>query len=173
MIVFDTDILSMFAKIDAVGLLRRLFGKKAVITPKIRDEISVPLEYGYSFPQKVISTIKTVPLSKQALEEYIRLQGNLSLGKGELEAIAYCKTEKCAFATNDIKAREFAKSGGVSVISLQAILRALWKKKISSKKEIKQILERIKDADNLSVSREIEEKIFFSEKNKCSEVSNL
>ena len=160
MIVFDTDILSMFAKIDAIDLLKQLFGKTAVITPKIRDEISVPLEYGYSFPLKVISAIKTVPLSNLSLEEYIRLQGNLSLGKGELEAIAYCKTEKCAFATNDIKAREIAKKEGVSVISLQAILKALWKKKIRSKKEIKQILERIKEADNLVVSREVKKEIF-------------
>lgn len=88
MIIFDTDILSMFAKIDAVDLLKQLFGEKAAITPKIRDEISVPLEYGYTFPLKVISSIKTVPLSNQALEEYIKLQGNFSLGKGELEAIA-------------------------------------------------------------------------------------
>jgi len=160
MIVFDTDILSMFAKIDAVDLLKQLFGKRGVITPKIRDEISVSLEYGYNFPLKVISTLKTVPLNDQALEEYIRMHGNLSLGKGELEAIAYCKTGKCAFATNDIKAREFAKSEGVFVISLQAILRALWKKKISSKKEIKRILERIKEADNLTVSREVEKEIF-------------
>ena len=120
MIVFDTDVLSMFAKIDAVDLLKQLFGKRGVITPKIRDEISVPLEYGYSFPLKVMSTLKTVPLNDQALEEYIRLQGNSSLGKGELEAIAYCKTEKCAFATNDIKAREFAKSEGVFVICRQS-----------------------------------------------------
>jgi predicted nucleic acid-binding protein len=45
MVIFDTDILSMFAKIDAIYLLKRLFGEKALITPKIRDEISVPLEY--------------------------------------------------------------------------------------------------------------------------------
>jgi len=44
---------------------------------------------------------------------------------------------------------------------LQAILRALWKKKISSKKEIKQIFERIKEADNLAVSREVEKEIFY------------
>ncbi len=48
MIVFDTDVLSMFAKIDAIDLLKQLFGKRGVITPKIRDEISVPMEYGYS-----------------------------------------------------------------------------------------------------------------------------
>ena len=160
MIVFDTDILSMFAKIDAVDLLKRLFDEKAVITPKIRDEISVPMEYGYTFPLKVILTIKTVPLSNQALEEYERFRENLSLGKGELESIAYCKIERGIFATNDIKAREFAKSEGVSVISLQAILKALWKKKIKSKDEIKQILERIKEADNLAVSRKVEREIF-------------
>jgi len=99
MIVFDTDILSMFAKIDAIDLLKRLFGKRAVMTPKI-------------------------------------------------------------FATNDIKAREFAKREGVAVISLQAILKALWKKKIKSKAEIKQILEGIKDVDNLAVSRKVEREIF-------------
>ncbi|MEW6378884.1 MAG: hypothetical protein AB1611_04680 [bacterium] len=120
----------------------------------------MPLEYGYIFPLKVISSIKTVPLSNHALEEYIKLEGNFSLGKGELEAIAYCKTERCLFATNDIRAREFAKSEGISVISLQAIIKALWKKKISSKKGARQILERIKEADNLAISREVEREIF-------------
>ena len=64
------------------------------------------------------------------------------------------------FATNDIKAREFAKREGVSVISLQAILKAFWKKKIKSKEEVKQILEGIKDRDNLAVSREVVKEIF-------------
>jgi len=160
MIVFDTDILSMFAKIDAVNLLLNLFGDKAVITPKIMDEISVPLEYGYSFPLKVISTIKTVHLSNHALEEYAKLQKNFNLGRGELEAIAYCKSEKCMFATNDIKESEFAKSDGVPVISLQAIIKALWEKKISSKKEAVHILERIMAADNLVIKKEVERGIF-------------
>jgi predicted nucleic acid-binding protein len=159
-IVFDTDILSMFAKIDEVYLLKQLFGDKAVMTPKVRDEISAPLEYGYTFPLEVLSAIKTVPLSKEAIEEYVRFQGKLNLGKGELEAIAYCKTGKSIFATNDERAREFAKSEGIQVFSLQAILKALWKKKLKSKGEIKQILERIKTADNLTVSKEIEKGIF-------------
>jgi len=76
---------------------------------------SVPLEYGYGFPLKVFEAIKTVPLNDQALKKYIKLQGNSSLAKGELEAIAYCQTTNCVFATNDMKAREFAKSVGVSV----------------------------------------------------------
>jgi predicted nucleic acid-binding protein len=160
MIVFDTDILSMFAKIDAIHLLKQLFGKKVVMTPKVRDEISAPLEYGYTFPFKALSAIKTIPLTAEALSEYARLQENLSLGRGELEAIAYCKVKKCALATNDAKAREFAEMEGISVISLQAILKALWKKGLKSKGEVRQILERIKEADNLGVSKEVEKEIF-------------
>jgi hypothetical protein len=40
------------------------------------------------------------------------------------------------------------------------ILKALWKKKLKSKGEVKQILERIKTADNLAMSKEIERGIF-------------
>ena len=34
-----TPVLSMFAKADAIDLLKLLFGVKAIMTPKIRDEI--------------------------------------------------------------------------------------------------------------------------------------
>ncbi|NLY05132.1 MAG: hypothetical protein GXZ17_03270 [Candidatus Atribacteria bacterium] len=150
----------MFAKVDEIGTLSHLFDEKIAVTPKIRDEISAPLEYGYSFPLKVLSRVKTVPLSKEALEEYERFQHNFTLGKGELEAIAYCKKEGAVFATNDIKAREFAKREGVFVISLQAILKTLWKKNIKSKEEVREMLAKIKEADNLAVSREAERDIF-------------
>lgn len=58
------------------------------------------------------------------------------------------------------RAREFAKSESIQVFSLQAILKALWKKKLKNKGEVKQILERIKTADNLAMSKEIERGIF-------------
>ena len=150
----------MFAKINGVDLLILLFQEKMAITPKVRDEILAPLVYGYTFPLEVIPKIRTVPLGIEALEEFARFQENVALGRGELEAIAFCKAEKCIFATNDIRAREFAKVVGVSVISLQAILKALWKKELKTKKEVREILERIKEADNLVVSRKVEEEIF-------------
>jgi len=81
MIVFDMDILSMFAKIDAVDLLKRLFGEKAVMTSKIRDEISVPLEYGFSTKSDLDdkdSAFKQCSIGK----EYGRFRENLRLGKG-------------------------------------------------------------------------------------------
>jgi predicted nucleic acid-binding protein len=150
----------MFAKIDSIYLLTLLFEEKAVMTPRIRDEILAPLTYGYTFPLAVISTIKTMPLPLEALEEYVRLQANTTLGRGELEAIAYCKIEGCAFVTNDLSARKYAEAEKVSVISLQALLKALWKKNLKKKKEVREILERIKEADNLFVDKELEDEIF-------------
>jgi hypothetical protein len=43
---------------------------------------------------------------------------------------------------------------------LQAILKALWKKKIRGKEEVRRLLERIKEADNLIVSKEVQKTIF-------------
>lgn len=154
--VIDADILSMFAKIDFVDLLKKLFGD-VVMTPKIRDEVFVPVEYGYTFPLRV--HLKTAPLTERALEIYTGFR-NLKLGKGELEAIAYCKAEGGVFVTNDAKARKFAKDAGVTVISLQALMKALWKKGIKIKEEVKQLLERIRKADNLVVPDEVEKSIF-------------
>ena len=116
--------------------------------------------YGYEFSYRVISSIRTVQLSEQALEEFRRLQENLNLGKGELEAIAYCKKENALFATNDIKARKVAKIEGVSVISLQAILKAIWKKGIRNKKEVRELINKLREVDNLELNREVEKRIF-------------
>jgi hypothetical protein len=108
----------------------------------------------------VISKIKTVPLTHKALEEYIQFLENITLGRGELEAIAYCKAENCIFVTNDIKARELAKAEGITVISFQALLKLLWKEKLKTKKEVRGILERIKEAENLLISKKTEKEIF-------------
>jgi len=154
--VIDTDILSMFAKIDTLDILKELF-EDVVMTPKIRDEVFVPLDYGYTFPLRI--HLETVPLTKRALEIYESFRDQ-NLGKGELEAIAYCKAEGGVFITNDAKAREYAKSAGVTVISLQALLKALWKKGLKSNEEVKQLLEMIRKTDNLTVSNEVERSIF-------------
>lgn len=98
----------MFAKIDSIDILTELFTNKVVLTPKIHDELSVPLEYGYAYPHNVFIKIRTIPLSDEVIEEYEKLQ-KLNLGKGELEAIAFCKTRKCIFVTNDKKQEKLRK----------------------------------------------------------------
>lgn len=109
----------------------------------------------------MLSRIPVVPISRSIAEESVRLQTRTgSLGRGEREAIAFCQVEGAKFATNDSVARRFAQAQGVEVISLQALLRGLWVTGICSRTEVKALLEQIKNADNLTVSEEVENEIF-------------
>jgi len=161
-LILDTDILSMFAKADAISVLKALFGEmNLAITPGIEEEISIPLDYGYKFPSRALLEVKIIPITEEALLEYNRLlKGVRSLGKGELEAIATCRVNGYIFATNDFVARKFAKTEGVHVVSLQSIMRALWKSEIKTKEEVKKLLNKIEKSDNLTISKKIEKEIF-------------
>lgn len=161
-VVVDTDILSMFAKVDAVGALENLLGRERMaMTPAIRDEIAAPLQYGYAFPRRVLGRVPVAFLTEQAQQEYEQLWSvGSSLGKGEQEAIAFCKAEEALFATNDHAARDYAQGHGVKVISLQALLREMWVSGLYSKVQVRELLERIKVADYLTVPLEVESEIF-------------
>jgi predicted nucleic acid-binding protein len=162
LLIVDTDILSMFAKADAVSVLVELIGQERIgMTPAIAEELGIPLQYGYDFPQKVFSTVRVVPLGSGVAEELIRLQAwATTLGKGEREAIAFCKAEGALFASNDAKARSSAQAEGVQVISLPALLRSLWVSGLKPKEEVRALLKRIQQADRLLVSKEVELEIF-------------
>jgi hypothetical protein len=61
----------MFAKVDAVDALENLLGRECmVMTPAIRDEIAVPLQYGYTFSRKVPGQISVASLTDQVQQRY-------------------------------------------------------------------------------------------------------
>lgn len=161
-VVVDTDILSMFAKVDAVDVLESLLEKKRmVMTSAIRNEIAAPLQYGYTFPRRVLGRVPVASLSEQVQQEYEQLwSAGSPLGKGELEAIAFCKTEGALFATNDHAARDYAQGQGVKALSLQTLLREMWLSGMRNKAQVRELLERIKVADYLTVPLEVEAEIF-------------
>lgn len=161
MVVVDTDILSMFAKADAIKVLQELLGKDQIgITPAIADELSIPLQYGYTFPIQIFSQIPVVSMNTLVTEELARLRLNTTLGRGEKEAIAFCKMETAKFATNDRLAQQFAQNYGVSIISLQAILRGLWASGMMTTVEVWELLEQIRQTDHLEVSAQVINEIF-------------
>src|SRR5262249_12349011 len=152
----------MFAKVGAMHMLGAFFGQGCIVmTSAIHDEITTPLQYGYTYPTEVLTQVPVAPLTEQIWREYERLWAlRPSLGKGELQAIAFCKAEGALFATNDRVARGFARDQGIQVLSLQALLRGLWISGVRSKDEVRVLLERIKAADALEVPPEVEEEIF-------------
>lgn len=131
-IVFDTDILSMFAKAKALDILLSLLPNfKFCITPRIKEELSAPLQYGYSFPQQIFDKFEVVIPTEDEHLEYENLETLYPfLGRGELEAISIAKIRKCIFATNDSRAFEIALEQKIDAVNIHTILKGLLKKEI-------------------------------------------
>jgi predicted nucleic acid-binding protein len=65
-IIFDTDIVSTFAKVEKIKVLKQLFHKNSVfITPKIHEELTTPLNFGYKFPLDIFKNFEVVYPSKK------------------------------------------------------------------------------------------------------------
>ncbi|MBE0426222.1 MAG: hypothetical protein IBX72_06210 [Nitrospirae bacterium] len=149
-IIFDTDIVSMFAKANSLDILFVLLsGSKLFITPKIKDELSIPLEYGYSFPEDIFKKFGVIIPDIDDYTEYERLKALYPyLGKGELEALAIAKKKGCILAVNDQKAFEVSLKEGITSINIHTMLKALLKKKILNKEEISVLINKLEKSDN-------------------------
>jgi len=148
MAIFDTDILSTFAKINRLDLIKRLFGM-ICITPMIKEELLAPLEYGYKFPLQILSDSTVIIPREGELSLYSNFR--TKLGKGEAEAISIARTRKLSFATNDKIAQEIAKENGVNTISIQAILKALLEKHFLSHVEFFELIKDMELKDGLII----------------------
>lgn len=98
--LIDTDILSIFAKTDALPILCRLFQwQRLPVTPAVLDEILVPLDYGYDFPRQILARAETVSMVPDEAKDYeaLRLQGKLSAADAEM--IAICKRRGWVYVT--------------------------------------------------------------------------
>jgi len=159
-VVVDTDLASAFAKANHLDLILKLFRKKEpVITPEIYKELFVPVTYGYSFPHLIFKNLKVIyPTEKEAIEFQQMLLKNPKLGKGELEAIALCKSRGYAYAAIDRRALKFAESMNIVVFPIDVILRLLWVENIISKSEVRELIELLEEKDKLKIVAS--EKIF-------------
>lgn len=153
MVIFDADIISMFTKAGVIDVLMKTLSKfRLCITPRIKDEISMPLHFGYSYPQIIFDKVELIFPTEEESSLYETYQKtNQSLGKGELEAISLAKLRKCMFATNDRKALEFAVTEGITVINVHTILKAMLKKKIVNVSAMQALIERIEETDNTRI----------------------
>ena len=63
--IADADISSAFAKVNCLDLLVRLFeNMEVVITSEIYQELLVPLNYGFRFPNRIFATFDVIYLEE-------------------------------------------------------------------------------------------------------------
>jgi len=157
MIILDTDFASVLAKAEIIGLIKKLFSGKhdIIITPKVYEELKVPKEYGYSYPDKIFKNIDVLTVDSQEQEQYMELLStNPALGRGELESIAVCINRSAIFATLDDKAKQFAKDRGIHVLHIHTVLKMLLKTGLCSESDIMGIVKKIEKTDKRIIKLE-------------------
>ncbi|CAD6491654.1 MAG: hypothetical protein FFODKBPE_00195 [Candidatus Argoarchaeum ethanivorans] len=153
-IILDTDVASVFAKIKRLELIKRLFSKhRIVIIPEIYEELAISLDYGYTFPLDIFGYFEVLYPSEEENKEYQRLLiEKRRLGKGELGAISICKHRRgYVFSSIDSAALRFAEENDVETIWLHSILRSLWESGLQSEGEVREIITEIEKKDNTMI----------------------
>lgn len=157
MIILDTDIASAFAKASSFEALVDLLGSRheVCITPKIYEELQVPLAFGYDFPQRIFARVKVLDLSAEEQNDYRAMLGKFPIvGRGELEAIVVCQHRGGIFSSLDSQALRVAAEQGLTLLPLGAILLEFLERRLYSKAELRAMVERINQADNRQIDFE-------------------
>ncbi len=155
MLILDTDIASAFAKSGHFDAMVKLFGSIG-ITPGVYEELSVPLEYGYEYPEEIFEKAKLVTISDEEQREYLRLKRGLArIGKGERESIIVCLKRGYLFSSFDKRAIMVAKDIGVEVVTAGVIFEGLMVKDIATKEEVLKIAIDIEISDNRVLGLEL------------------
>ncbi len=146
--VFDTNIVSTFAKVNKLELLAKLFGKEEMLIPKgvVNDLVNSNLELS------VIINSNVFRVTELANEEHILVRDYSdikSLGQGELECIAICKNRDNIFITNDYRAIKFAESLSIKVIDLKTLLISL--REILNTEELRKLMIDIETKDKVLI----------------------
>jgi predicted nucleic acid-binding protein len=148
-VVIDTDILSTFCKIGKLELLARLFHKSTIIVcPAVHKEITRAESGGrlHYLPPPSFSRV-TLTHAEQKMARGI--WDKKRLGRGDCECIAVAQQRKCVLLTNDRRAQRAAGSLSISYMSLQLVLRELYVTGISSRIQIRELINQIETKDNV------------------------
>lgn len=153
MILLDNDILSTFAKVKRLDLLRTLFREEAFyITSGVLEEIQASLADGYSYPQYVLEEIATgkikiLYLNERELGEMRELPE--TFGLGEKESVAVCNYRKASLLSNEKRVNAFCQAQGIISFRLPEILRALWEEGVFTKDKVRSLMKEIEEKDRL------------------------
>jgi predicted nucleic acid-binding protein len=119
-VIANTTVISNFASISQLDLLRQLYGQLYIST-EVYEEIRVGLDEGYQFYAGIEHLVHPfaeggwIRLTSPAHEEELRLLGELPgrLQQGEASSIAIAKHRGWTLLTDDQAARREAKRLGI------------------------------------------------------------
>jgi predicted nucleic acid-binding protein len=157
-------VVSSLAAGDAVHLLSRLFFHSTpCIPPAVYQELQAGLDRGKAYLEPVLQAIATneiqvLPLSDPAQRLIQTLPQ--TLGTGEREAIVLAQTQRAALLSNDKRAIRYCQEQGIRAIDLPNLLRLLWTRRIISPSEVDQLITKMEQVENLTLTQSQRSNIF-------------
>ena len=151
MIFVDTDVLSIFAKIERLPLLFAVFDQETLnIAEAVENEVKRGVSKGFSFSDDIIALqtqgqIRTyyTTLADQAFMSSLPQ----TLDAGESESMALCKRFTATFASNERRVMHHCQTNGIHCIDLVDILRLLWELQILTQTDVRQVITEIETED--------------------------
>ena len=126
--ILDTNVLSLFAKIERLDLLLQLMAAPLYVTPIIEFELETGLDHGVEYLANALHLIRTNRLQIIPLNEidrqFMRALAS-KLADGEAEAIALCRRLGLTLISHDRKALNYCIQEGINALRLTALVDEL------------------------------------------------
>lgn len=153
MVFVDTDVLSIFAKIQRLPLLFDVFNQDSLnIAAAVEREIKVGVSKGFYFALDIVALQKRELISihhpTSADEDFMDSLPQ-KLGAGERESMAICKRLTAIFTSNERRVMHYCRENGIGCVNLTEVLRTFWELNILSQSEIRELIKEIEVKDCL------------------------
>lgn len=153
MVLADTNILSTFAKIEALPLCMQLFVPEGLgMVPAVYEELHQGVDKGYVALQAAIALIQqrrielVVPNTEEALSKSTL---PASFDAGERETIAVAKARGAGILTNERLVKNWCQRAGILYWDLPGILRAFWRTQLLTQDQVRSLVQQIEAKDRL------------------------
>ncbi len=147
--ICDTDVLSMFAKIDKIDLLKKLSKEKLLSAEEVKEELLIAKNHGYDFVDKILKEVDFLDLNEKEREEYSEiLEKDRTLNSGEIQAMVLAKNRDYTVLTNDKSAHRYCEKHNIDYLDVQRTLRFMIIQNLIDSGQAKKIVKQIEDKDN-------------------------
>lgn len=161
-IICDTDLLSVFAKVDQLRLLQKAFSEgEFIISESVYDELLFSLEEGFDFPEQIFEMCEITSLKDDEIEIYKERRKRskfLTISKADLRTLIIGEKRDIPILSNDKRLLDFAEDADVLALDIYDIFKLLYEREKLSKKDIKNTLNDMEEKDNTTFKDK--EKIF-------------
>jgi len=153
LVLVDTDILSIFSKIERLPLLYAVFDQEELyIAAAVENEIKIGVSKGFSFSNAIIelNTQGRIQIQQPTNTDKIYMDSLPdSLALGERESMAICKRLTALFVSNERRVKHHCQVNGIRCTNLNEILRTLWELGILPLSEVRKVVTEIETKDPL------------------------